>query len=146
MVALGDLADHGVDVIGEIEGAVPVPALPSVGWDELLALVPGALAIAIIGYAETATGLANVLAGAFQGFITGGGASQSAANDNLPAMRRIRRLRRDSFALAMFTLLGVLLLGVLGGLLLAVVITIVLLLNRQSRPGPRSRTCSAAAA
>jgi MFS superfamily sulfate permease-like transporter len=54
---------------------------------------------------------------------------------NLPALRRIRRLRRDSFALAMFTLLGVLLLGVLGGLLLAVVISILLLLNRQSRPG-----------
>jgi len=167
-----------------------------VGWDELLALLPGALAIAIIGYAETATvgesladghgyniqpdreltatGLANVLAGLFQGFITGGGASQSAANDragantqlvsllvsaltvltavallplfrdlpqaalaaivisavlgflNLPALRRIRRLRRDSFALAMFTLLGV--------LLLAVAISI-LLLGRQSRPG-----------
>jgi SulP family sulfate permease len=198
-VALGDLADHGVDVIGEIEGAVPVPALPSVGWDELLALLPGALAIAVIGYAETATvgesladghgytiqpdreltatGLVNVLAGLFQGFITGGGASQSAANDragahtqlvsllvsaltvltavallplfrdlpqaalaaivisavlgflNLPALRRIRRLRRDSFALAIFTLLGV-----LGGLLLAVVISILLLLNRQSRP------------
>ncbi|MDF2740856.1 MAG: hypothetical protein K0S88_2224, partial [Actinomycetia bacterium] len=28
VVALGDLADHSVDVIGEIEGAVPVPALP----------------------------------------------------------------------------------------------------------------------
>jgi sulfate permease, SulP family len=205
VVALGGLADRGVDVIGEIEGAVPVPALPSVGWDELLALLPGALAIAVIGYAETATvgesladehgysiqpdreltatGLANVLSGLFQGFITGGGASQSAANDragaqtqlvslvvsgltvltavallplfrdlpqaalaaivisavlgflNLPALRRIRRLRRDSFALAIFTLLGVLLLGVLGGLLLAVVISILLLLGRQSRPG-----------
>lgn len=30
---------------------------------------------------------------------------------NLPALRRIRRLRRDSFALATFTLLGVLVLG-----------------------------------
>ena len=107
VVAVGGLADRGVDVIGEIEGAVPVPALPSVGWDELLALLPGALAIAIIGYAETATvgesladghgytiqpdreliatGLANVLAGLFQGFITGGGASQSAANDRAGA-------------------------------------------------------------
>jgi sulfate permease, SulP family len=28
VVALGDLADHSVDVIGEIEGPVPVPALP----------------------------------------------------------------------------------------------------------------------
>jgi hypothetical protein len=58
---------------------------------------------------------------------------------NLPALRRIRRLRRDSFALAMLTLLGVLLLGVLGGLLL---------LNRQSRPdtsvsaGSRPATCT----
>jgi sulfate permease, SulP family len=163
-----------------------------VGWDELLALLPGALAIAIIGYAETATvgesladghgyniqpdreltatGLANVLAGLFQGFITGGGASQSAANDragantqlvsllvsaltvltavallplfrdlpqaalaaivisavlgflNLPALRRIRRLRRDSFALAMFTLLGVLLLAVAISILLLLVL------------------------
>jgi MFS superfamily sulfate permease-like transporter len=205
VVALGGLADHGVAVIGRIEGAVPTPALPDVGWDDLLALLPGALAIAVIGYAETATvgesladehgysvqpdrelsatGVANVLAGLFQGFIAGGGASQSAANDragantqlasllvsgltvltavallplfrdlpqaalgaivisavvgflNLPALRRIRRLRRDSFALALFTLLGVLVLGVLGGLLLAVAISVVLLLGRQSRPG-----------
>jgi len=194
-----------VAVIGRIEGAAPSPALPAVGWDDLLALLPGALAIAVIGYAETATvgesladehgdsvqpdrelsatGVANVLAGLFQGFITGGGASQSAANDragantqlvsllvsgltvltavallplfrdlpsaalgaivisavvgflNLPALRRIRRLRRDSFALALFTLLGVLVLGVLGGLLLAVAISVVLLLGYQSRPG-----------
>ena len=205
VVALGGLADHGVAVIGRIEGAVPTPALPDVGWDDLLALLPGALAIAVIGYAETATvgesladehgysvqpdrelsatGVANVLAGLFQGFIAGGGASQSAANDragantqlvsllvsgltvltavallplfrdlpqaalgaivisavvgflNLPALRRIRRLRRDSFALALFMLLGVLVLGVLGGLLLAVAISVVLLLGRQSRPG-----------
>jgi SulP family sulfate permease len=53
---------------------------------------------------------------------------------NLPALGRIRRLRRDSFALALSTLLGVLLLGVLGGLLLAVAISIVLLLGHQSRP------------
>jgi SulP family sulfate permease len=205
VVALGGLADHGVDVIGRIEGAVPTPVLPSAGWDDLVALLPGAMAIAVIGYAETATvgesladehrysvrpdqeltatGIANVLAGLFQGFITGGGASQSAANDragaqtqlvsllvsglavltavallplfrdlpqaalgaivisavigflNLPALGRIRRLRRDSFALALATLLGVLVLGVLGGLLLAVAISVLLLLVGQSRPG-----------
>jgi hypothetical protein len=55
VVVLGGLADHGVAVIGRVEGAVPTPALPDVGWDELLALLPGALAIAVIGYAETAT-------------------------------------------------------------------------------------------
>ena len=79
------------------------PTLPAVAWHDLVALLPGALAIAVIGYAESATvaesladehgdtvrpdrelvaiGGANVLAGLFQGFIAGGGASQSAPND-----------------------------------------------------------------
>ena len=53
---------------------------------------------------------------------------------NLPALRRIARLRRDSFVLAMLALVGVLVFGVLGGLLLAVTISILLLLNGESRP------------
>jgi sulfate permease, SulP family len=204
VVALLGLADRGVEVIGAVEGAVPTPAIPAVAWDDLVVLLPGAMAIGVIGYAETATvaesladehrynvrpdrelvatGVANLLAGAFQGFITGGGASQSAANDragaqtqlvsllvsgltaltavallplfrdlpqpvlgaivigavigflNLPALRRIAQLRRDSFALALLAMAGVLVLGVLAGLLLAVAISIVLLLSRQSRP------------
>ena len=210
VVALFGLAGHGVEVIGRVEGAVPGLVLPAVGWSDVVALLPGALAIAVIGYAESATvaesladehgytvrpdrellaiGGANVLAGLFQGFITGGGASQSAANDragaqtqlvsllvsgltvltavallplfrdlpqavlgaivigavagflNLPALRRIARLRRDASLLAMLALAGVLIFGVLGGLLLAVVISILLLLDRQSRPGSTVRT------
>jgi high affinity sulfate transporter 1 len=210
VVALFGLAGHGVEVIGRVEGAVPGLVVPAVGWSDVVALLPGALAIAVIGYAESATvaesladehgytvrpdrellaiGGANVLAGLFQGFITGGGASQSAANDragaqtqlvsllvsgltvltavallplfrdlpqavlgaivigavagflNLPALRRIARLRRDAFLLAMLALAGVLIFGVLGGLLLAVVISILLLLDRQSRPGSTVRT------
>jgi hypothetical protein len=185
LVALGDLADHGVEVIGAVDGGFPVPALPSAGWDELLGLLPGAAAVAYIGYAESATvaesmanehgyvvepdrelravGVANVLSGLFQGFITGGGASQSAANDragaqtqlvsllvsglivvtavallplfrdlpqatlgavvisavigflNLAALERVRRLRRDSFAIALVAMVAVLTLGVLQG-------------------------------
>src|SRR5829696_169180 len=210
LVALGDLTSRGVEVIGSVEGAFPVPAIPWLGWHDLLGLLPGAAAVAIIGYAESATvaesmanehgydvdpdhelravGIANILSGLFQGFITGGGASQSAANDragantqlvsllvsgltvltavallplfrdlpqavlgaiviaavagflNLAALRRIARLRRASFVLAMLALAGVLILGVLGGLLLAVVISVVLLLDRQSRPGSTVRT------
>jgi sulfate permease, SulP family len=204
LVALLGLTDEGVEVMGRVEGGVPTPAVPSVPWSDLVLLLPGAMAIAVLGYAESATvaesladehhynvrpdrelvatGAANVLAGLFQGFITGGGASQSAANDragaqtqlvsllvsgltvltavallplfrdlpqavlgaivisavvgflNLPALRRIARLRRDSFAVALLALLGVLVLGVLAGLLLAVAVSIVLLLSRQSRP------------
>jgi SulP family sulfate permease len=205
LVAVAGLVDHGVEVLGRVDGAVPVPAVPSVPWSDLVLLLPGAMAVGVIGDAEgitvaenladehrydirpdrelLATGAANILAGLFQGFITGGGASQSAASDragaqtqlvsllvsgltvltavallplfrdlpqavlgaivvsavigflNVPALRRIARLRRDSFAVALLALLGVLVLGVLGGPLLAVAISIVLLLSRQSRPG-----------
>ncbi|MCI0686442.1 MAG: sulfate permease [Sporichthyaceae bacterium] len=204
VVAVLDLADQGVAVIGELDGALPTPKLPLVGWTDLMLLLPGALAVAVIGYAESTTvaesmaeehgyeirpdqelravGTANVLAGLFQGFITGGGASQSAANDragartplvslivsgltvltavallplfrdlpqaalsaivisavlgfiNIPALRRIARLRRDSFVLAMVAMAGVLLLGVLPGLILAVAISVLLVLVRLARP------------
>jgi SulP family sulfate permease len=59
---------------------------------------------------------------------------------NVPALRRIARLRRDSFVMALLALAGVLVFGVLGGLLLAVVISILVLLDRQSRPGSTVRT------
>jgi MFS superfamily sulfate permease-like transporter len=53
---------------------------------------------------------------------------------NVPALRRIYALRRDSFALAMLALFGVLILGILPGLLLAVFISLGLVLVRISRP------------
>ena len=55
VVALFDLTARGVEVIGEVDGAMPVPAFPWLGWDELVGLLPGAVAVAIIGYAESAT-------------------------------------------------------------------------------------------
>ena len=204
LVALFDLTARGVEVIGSVDGGVPLPAIPSVGWRDLLGLLPGAVAVAIIGYAESATvaesmgaehgydvepdrelravGIANILSGLFQGFITGGGASQTAANDragaqtqlvsllvagltvvttiallplfrdlpqaalgavvisavvgflNLAAMRRIRRLRRDSFVIALVAMVAVLALGVLQGLILAVVVSVGVFLIRSSRP------------
>ena len=106
-VAVLGLEARGVEVIGAVSGGLPVPAVPLIGAHDLLALVPGAIAIAIIGCAESLTvaqqfadehrdeirpdqelvanGGANLLAGLFQGFIVGGGASQSAANDRAGA-------------------------------------------------------------
>jgi SulP family sulfate permease len=206
IVTLFDLNDHGVAVVGNIDREIPLPSLPSgVHFDDLIALFPGALAVAVIGYTETNTvseqfadehkydinsnqelvalGAANIFSGFFKGFITGGGASQSAANDragaktqisllimavlialtsallmpifknlplailgaivisavmgfiNVPAMQRIRHLRRDSFLAALLAMIGVLVLGVLPGLLLAIVLSVLLLLGRESRPG-----------
>lgn len=204
LVTFLGLVAQGVDVIGYVDGAIALPAIPQVRISEWIALLPGALAISVIGFAETITvgdgfaekhkyeirpnqelvavGAANVFSGAFQGFIVGGGASQSAANDaagarsqvvsivvsvltiltslfllplfqNLPqaalaaivivavsgffnvkALERIRRLRRESFYLALLAMIGVLLLGVLPGLLIAIVISILLGLGSLARP------------
>lgn len=211
VVTLAGLDHHGVAVLGRVDGAVPVPAVPRVPFDAVVTLVPGAMAIAVVGYAETATvgeamadkhgydvrpnreltavGAGNILAGFLQGFIVGGGASQTAANDragartplvslivagltvltsvallplfrdlpeavlgaivisavlgflNVAALRRIARLRRDSFLIALATMAGVLVLGVLAGLLVAVGISILVLLSRIARPagGPLGR-------
>ena len=106
VAALG-LSARGVEVVGVIEASIPIPAIPAVAFADLVVLVPGALAIAVMGYAETnqvseqfaeehgydvrpdqellALGGANTLAGLFQGFIVGGGASQSAAADRAGA-------------------------------------------------------------
>ncbi|MBX3031629.1 MAG: SulP family inorganic anion transporter [Chloroflexi bacterium] len=106
-VAVLGLADRGVEVIGLVEGAFPLPAIPAIEPGDLMALVPGAIAIAIVGSAEgltvaqgfaqehrydidadqelRAVGGSNIVAGLFQGFIVGGGASQSAAADRAGA-------------------------------------------------------------
>ena len=54
---------------------------------------------------------------------------------DLAAMERVRRLRRDSFAIALVSLVAVLALGVLQGLIVGVVISVGILLIRTSRPG-----------
>jgi SulP family sulfate permease len=203
-IAYSGWTKHGVEVLGSVPGALPVPAIPHVSWRDILALAGGAIAIAVIGFAESTTvaedmadrhhytikpnqelraiGAGNVLAGFFQGFIVGGGASQTAANDragartqmsglivcaltiatagfllplfrdlpqaalgaivitavlafvNIPAMRRLARLRRDSFVIALLTMAGVLFLGILPGLILSVVLSILLLLRWFARP------------
>jgi sulfate permease, SulP family len=204
LVLVLGLQDRGVAVLGQVDGAVPLPAIPAIGLSDVGALLPGALIIAVIGYAEgitvaeriaevhhydirtdqelIATGGANILSGLFQGFIVGGGASQSAANDragsqtplvslivagltvltviallplfrdlpqavlgaivvnavlgflDLPALRRLAALRRNSAGLAVVTTTGVLVLGVLPGLVLAVTISIGAYLVRLARP------------
>lgn len=53
---------------------------------------------------------------------------------NVPELRRVYGLRRDAFLLAIVALVAVVILNVLPGLLLAVALSILLLLNRASRP------------
>lgn len=204
VVSLFDLNDKGVAVVGSVDRAIPLPALPIVDLRQLLKLVPGVFAIVIVGYSESisvakrfaeeheyqirpnqelaALGISTAFGGFFQSFITAGGASQSAANDragaktqmsgivlallaaltsialmplfkdlplavlsaivinavmgfvSIPALRRVHALRRESFIFSLIALIGVLVLGILPGLLIAVALSVVLLLGRFGRP------------
>ena len=187
LVTLAD-ATGRVELIGNVGTQVPTPRLPIILLNDIGVLLPGVIALSLIGYAESDTvaelfatkhhyeivpdqelralGVANIASGLFQGFIVAGGASQSATNEragaktqlaglivsvlialtaialmplfanlaqavlgaivisavigfvNLPALRRLRRLLPGAFWVAIFTLVAVLVLGVLPGLLI----------------------------
>lgn len=98
-VVLFDLTDHGVAVIGDIPSGFPTPEVPDIGLGDLETLVPGALGMMLVAYAETlsgartfavrrqyridpdqefiAIGWSNVVAGFFQGFAVNGSLSRT---------------------------------------------------------------------
>jgi sulfate permease, SulP family len=201
--ALLNLDSRGVDVVGELPDALPDPALPDVGWSDLVDLLPAALGIVILGTEAVgvaralatqdgyqvdvnrelyALGGANMLAGLSSGFVQSGGASQTAAAENaggksqlasvmaaalilltgaflaplfkdLPQatlaaivivavagfyrvdeLRRFEHVRPSALMLALASLVGLLLLGVLPGLIVAAGLSLALLVYRFSRP------------
>ena len=204
VVSIFNLEALGVHIVGDIPSGLATPQLPDISLSDLLALLPGALGIALVAFAEAVgpgrqfaakyryridanqelvgLGMANVGAGLFQGFPIGASLSKSAANDsagaktamsliiaaigtaivalfftplfrNLPEatlaaivvvaisgmmrvgeMKRLYRLRKGDFALAMVALLGVLFFEVLVGLLIAVIISLLALVARASEP------------
>ncbi|CAL9271812.1 putative sulfate transporter [Streptomyces sp. SudanB5_2050] len=95
------LEKHGVEVVGKIPSAVPVPRLPGIPAADWLALAGGALGVALVVFAEAysiagrfarehgqevdadremiAVGAANVAVGLVRGFVVSGSASRSAA-------------------------------------------------------------------
>lgn len=101
-VELFSLESHGVRVVGEIPGDLPVFALPTFDGDVFGRLLPAALVITLAGFMEsiaigkvfarrngyeiepnqelTALGAANLGAGLFGGFPVTGGFSRTAVN------------------------------------------------------------------
>lgn len=95
------LAERGVEVVGDVPRGLPVPALPSIAWSDVLPLVVPAMGLALVGLAETlsaarlfategdyridtnqefvATGAANVASGVFGGLGVAGSLSKTAA-------------------------------------------------------------------
>ena len=104
--ALG-LEARGVEVVGTIPAGLAPPKWPAVGLQAWLLLLPGALGLALVGFAEAigpvrsfaaahkyevdtnqeliGLGAANFGAGVFQGFPIGSSLSKSAANDRAGA-------------------------------------------------------------
>ena len=104
--ALG-LEGRGVEVVGEIPSGLAAPSWPDVALNEWWLLLPGAMGLALVNFAEAigpsrsfaaahkyeidpdqelvGLGTANVGAGLFQGFPIGSSLSKSAANDRAGA-------------------------------------------------------------
>ncbi len=92
-------ARHGVGVLGELPQGLPALSLPSIGWADLGPVLGGALAVALVAFADTsvlsrsyaqrqgaavdanremvALGAANLAAGLFQGFAVSSSASRT---------------------------------------------------------------------
>lgn len=88
-----------VPVVGRLPGGLPVPALGSLGWNDIVVLLPAAAAIAIVTFADTAVlshtlaaidgeephdsremaalGVSNLAVGALGGFPVSGSASRT---------------------------------------------------------------------
>ncbi|MFV2125721.1 SulP family inorganic anion transporter [Micromonospora sp. LOL_013] len=93
---------RGVPILAEVPSGLPTPDLPSIALADLRALLPAAVAIALVAYMEgiavakslaarsrqqvepnaelVAVGAANLAAGAFHAFPVAGGFSRSAVN------------------------------------------------------------------
>jgi sulfate permease, SulP family len=102
LVGLARLDQDGVAVLGEVPSGLPTPAMPELSGSLLGTLLPVALTIAVVAYAEgvsvakaiarktrehidpnqelVATGAANAASGLFGGFPIAGGFSRTAVN------------------------------------------------------------------
>ncbi|MDC3402424.1 SulP family inorganic anion transporter [bacterium] len=197
-----DLADEGVEVLGEVPAGLAGPALPDFAAADIGMLILGGLAITLVAFAEEVgpanefaskhryetdgnqeligLGAANFGAGLFQGFPVGSSLSTSAANDGagarsplslivaafavvvvalfltgtlenlpeptlaaivivaisgmmkVPQMKRLWRINRLDFLLAVTALFGVLLFDTLVGLGLAVLVSLGLVIWQAS--------------
>lgn len=199
-----DLAAKGVAVVGPVPPGLPQITIPAVTVQDVFALLPAALALTILIYADeiltsrvfatkhgqkvdanqefVALGMANIGAGLLTGFPAALSASRTAVSDqmggktqwvgllaaaltvvfllfftalleplptaalgaiiivasigliDIAAFRFLRQVRPAEFWLAVITMFGVLTVGVLAGILVAVMLSLITILYRISRP------------
>jgi high affinity sulfate transporter 1 len=198
------LGEHGVRLLGEIPAGLPSFMIPALAASDWVPLAMGAVGLALISYNSAmvtargfaaknrydldvnqefiALGVANIGAGALQGFAISGADSRTAVNDSvggksqvtglvaaavlaltllfltkplhwlpmavlsavlikaatglfdLHSLTYLRRVSPPEFRLCLITLLGVITVGVLPGVVVAVGLAIVQLLIKASMP------------
>lgn len=204
VVALFDLADAGVALVGDIPVGLAGFHLPIVGLDTIPALVGGAIAVTLVSFADTgalstatalksgqrvdpnseikALGAANLLSGFFQGFPTSASSSRTAVAMSVgaktqltgfiaaagvililavipgfleampsatlaaivvtaslslfdwPATKWLLSVRRSEFVLSLGAFLGVVFIGVLEGIVVAIALSLANFIRKAWRP------------
>ena len=202
--AVFDLQAKGVAIVGAVPAGLPSLTIPAVSLQDIFTLLPAALALTILIYADeiltarvfaarhgqkiganqefVALGMANIGAGFLMGFPAALSASRTAVNDqmggktqwvgiiaaaltvifllfltpllaplptvalgaiiivaslgliDIAAFRFLRKVRRFEFWLAVVTAFGVLTVGVLQGILVAVMLSLINVIYHISRP------------
>lgn len=204
VAVLGLGPSNGVTVLGAVPQGLPAPVLPLIGIDDLLPVLGGALAVALVAFADTsvlsrtyalrrrepvdanqelvALGAANLAAGLFQGFPISSSSSRTPVAEaagsksqmtgvvgalmvaglvlaapgllhDLPLaalaavviasvlgliewrdLQRIRRIQPWEFWLSIGCTVGVLVLGALQGIVLAIIVAVIEFLWDGWRP------------
>jgi len=199
-----NLTESGLQVVGDIPAGLPPLTLPTVEWSVVPTLFVGALAIALVSFADTgalstatalksgvridpnseikALGVANIVSGVFQGFPTSGSSSRTAVAMSVgsqtrlmgliaaagvvvvmlvapgvvaempsptlaaivvtasltlfdwPTTKWIFRARTSEFVMLLGAFVGVLFIGILQGIVVAVILSLANFLRKEIRP------------
>ena len=154
-VGLLDLDAHGVEIVGQIDSGLPALGTPDVAAADYLGLAPAAAAVMLVGFAEglgaaktyaarhhyevdanrelLGLGAANLGSGLSRGMVVNGSLSKTAVNGSAGARSQVSGL--VVAALTILTLLFLTgLFDTLPGLFIGIVVSLLLLLYRASRP------------
>ncbi len=120
--SLLDLAHHGVDLVGTIPAGLPRAGLPDVRSGDIASLLPAALGIVLVGYAEhlgtiqrtstaktdaidpnqelIALGASHISAGVLHGFVVTGSLSKTTVNDSAGAQSQVSSIVAAALVIA----------------------------------------------
>jgi len=130
-VAVFDLQDHGIQVVGEVPSGLPSPAIPDVSGGDVVSMLLPAVGVAVVGYSDNvltgrafavrngyrvdpnqelfALGAANVASGLTQGFPVSSSGSRTVIGDALGSRSQLYSLVALVFVVATLLFLGPLL-------------------------------------